>query len=256
MRSFKESFPKIHGIFSPGYATEHIDHPLLKNLNHPIFKRIIRFSDQAVILMNQSTFSYDYVTENIKDFTGYEASEVQSKGALFGFSLMHPDDLAQLENMAFVAFNDCFNSLSSDSEKLKIRFSYTYRIRKANGTYIPVLQHSIPLSIENNKVLLSLLVITDISAFKTYAHVAFKTILINETSTTILFQGNCAKSVFSEREVNVLELTANGVSEKQIAEKLGVSINTIKTHRRNMIKKAGVKNAAELIRYGVANLLI
>ena len=50
------------------------------------------------------------------------------------------------------------------------------------------------------------------------------------------------------REKEVLELVAGGFSTKQIADKLGISIRTVESHRINMLKKLEVGNTAELIR--------
>jgi two-component system NarL family response regulator len=55
--------------------------------------------------------------------------------------------------------------------------------------------------------------------------------------------------LLSYRETEIVHLIAEGVPNKEIAEKLFLSIHTIKTHRKNIIKKLGFtfKNAAELI---------
>jgi DNA-binding NarL/FixJ family response regulator len=51
----------------------------------------------------------------------------------------------------------------------------------------------------------------------------------------------------SYRETEIIHLIAEGMTNKQIAEKLFLSIHTIKTHRKNIIKKLGFtfKNTAE-----------
>jgi DNA-binding CsgD family transcriptional regulator len=49
------------------------------------------------------------------------------------------------------------------------------------------------------------------------------------------------------REMEVLRLVATGFSTKELANKLVVSENTIKTHRRNLIRKLGVRNIAQAI---------
>ncbi len=54
----------------------------------------------------------------------------------------------------------------------------------------------------------------------------------------------------SVREVEILQLICDGHTSKQIAKKLGLSLATINTHRRNLMLKAGAHNAADLIRYG------
>ena len=51
----------------------------------------------------------------------------------------------------------------------------------------------------------------------------------------------------SAREKEIIALLAQGLSSHDIAEQLFLSEHTIKTHRRNIIHKMGVKNTAELI---------
>ncbi len=56
-------------------------------------------------------------------------------------------------------------------------------------------------------------------------------------------------SIFSAREMEVLDLISRGLSTKDMSVKLFVSEKTVETHRKNIIDKAGVKNTAELIRF-------
>lgn len=131
------------------------------------------------------------------------------------------------------------------------------RFKSSNGVYKQILQQNIPLTIENGKVILGLIVWMDISAYKKDDLVTYKTVLVNgNDSVTILSQGICENNILTDREIRVLQLTANGLSEKEIADRLSISLHTIKSHRKNMIRKTGVKNAAELVRFGVANLII
>ena len=55
------------------------------------------------------------------------------------------------------------------------------------------------------------------------------------------------ESPFSDREHEVLKLIASGKTSEQIAERLHISHLTVKAHRRNMMRKLHVNNAAELI---------
>src|SRR5688572_25732780 len=51
----------------------------------------------------------------------------------------------------------------------------------------------------------------------------------------------------SERELQVLELLAAGHSNKEIARRLGVSPNTVKTHVARLFEKLGAKRRTEAI---------
>lgn len=58
---------------------------------------------------------------------------------------------------------------------------------------------------------------------------------------------NCEPTVLSPREIEVLNLIVKGYSTFRIAESLCISIHTINTHRKNILKKLNVKTPAELI---------
>jgi two-component system secretion response regulator SsrB len=50
------------------------------------------------------------------------------------------------------------------------------------------------------------------------------------------------------REKQILNYISVGLSSKQIAAVLYISINTVSNHRRNMLLKRGAKSSAELVR--------
>ncbi|MDP2660138.1 MAG: response regulator transcription factor [Dehalococcoidia bacterium] len=60
----------------------------------------------------------------------------------------------------------------------------------------------------------------------------------------------------TERERQVLQLFAQGKTGAQIAETLRVSPHTVETHRDNIMKKLGLHNRAELVRYAIKKGLI
>ena len=53
----------------------------------------------------------------------------------------------------------------------------------------------------------------------------------------------------SEREQEVLELVARGLSSKEVAEKLSIAVNTVNTHRKSITRKTGIKSVAGLAVY-------
>ena len=62
--------------------------------------------------------------------------------------------------------------------------------------------------------------------------------------------------VLSDRETEVLQLLARGLSNKEIADKLNISINTAITHRKNIRQKTGIKTVSGLTIYAVTNKLV
>jgi LuxR family maltose regulon positive regulatory protein len=51
----------------------------------------------------------------------------------------------------------------------------------------------------------------------------------------------------SERELEVLQLIAEGLSRQEIASQLVLSLNTVKTHARNIYSKLGVNNQMQAV---------
>jgi len=50
------------------------------------------------------------------------------------------------------------------------------------------------------------------------------------------------------REIEVLELVSYGLTTREIAKQLYISMETVNTHRKRMFQKLKVKNAAGLVR--------
>lgn len=61
---------------------------------------------------------------------------------------------------------------------------------------------------------------------------------------------------FSSREIEVLNLIAEGLTNHEMSEKLFLSKRTIEGHRQSLIEKTGSRNTAALIRYAVLNGLV
>ncbi len=62
--------------------------------------------------------------------------------------------------------------------------------------------------------------------------------------------------VLSDRETDVLKAVATGSSNKEIADQLFISINTVITHRKNITRKLGIKTISGLTVYALLNHLI
>jgi DNA-binding NarL/FixJ family response regulator len=63
-------------------------------------------------------------------------------------------------------------------------------------------------------------------------------------------------SKLTTRELEVLQLIADGHSNKAIADQLNLSVNTIAVHRANIMDALGIHKTAELIVYAIRNGLV
>jgi DNA-binding NarL/FixJ family response regulator len=60
----------------------------------------------------------------------------------------------------------------------------------------------------------------------------------------------------TDREKEIFQLSAEGMSGEEIADFLTLSIHTVSTHRRNLMGKLDIKNQAELITYAIKRGII
>lgn len=62
--------------------------------------------------------------------------------------------------------------------------------------------------------------------------------------------------ILSEREIEILQLSANGEGLKQIAHLLHLSPATVDTHSRNLVSKLGAKNMKHAVAIGIRKRII
>ena len=65
-----------------------------------------------------------------------------------------------------------------------------------------------------------------------------------------------AHTILSPREREVLQLIAEGLSAKEIAAHINLSIKTVETHRRNIMGKLNMQSIAELTKYAIREGLV
>lgn len=78
----------------------------------------------------------------------------------------------------------------------------------------------------------------------------------NATETGFLLRNKLIKngnhlktSNLTERELQIIDLIAEGFTNKEIAQKLYISLETVRSHRKHLLFKTGSKNTAMLIKY-------
>ena len=86
-----------------------------------------------------------------------------------------------------------------------------------------------------------------------YSEKVLKIITTNHNDNRLI---NNELSQISSREIEVLKLIAMEYSTNEIADKLFVSVNTIESHRKSLMKKLDVKNVVGLIKFAMRHKLV
>ena len=71
----------------------------------------------------------------------------------------------------------------------------------------------------------------------------------NKTETNIY-------DILTRREIEITLLIINGNTDKEIATKLNISFQTVRTHHKNILRKTQQKNASCLMQFALKNGLI
>ena len=89
-----------------------------------------------------------------------------------------------------------------------------------------------------------------------YMSPAISSLMIENLKTGNLQAGTDAYDTLTLREKEVLQLIAEGKSNKEIAAMLEISPNTVAVHRAHLMERLGVHRTAELVLYAVQKGLI
>lgn len=172
---------------------------------------------------------------------------------IFDFQAMHfhPDDKACLCEKIFPDIMK-FMSTIPIAELVDYRFSFNHRYIRKDGSISQFLQEgTLSISGAESLPVLNLRVFTEIGDFKT-----------DETMVLSIFRysadqgyqkvysrvyGNTDTTQLSHREIEIIKLCLEGLSSKMIADRLNLSIHTVKNHKRNCMEKTLTHNITELI---------
>lgn len=177
----------------------------------------------------------------------------ESIDEIFDFQAMHfhPDDKACLSERIFPDILKFIETIPV-AELADYRFSFNHRYIRKDGSISQFLQEgtlSIPEDV--GLPLLNLRVFTEIGDFKTDETMILSIFRYSadqgfqKVSTKVY--GNNGNVQLSQRELEIIKLCLEGLSSKMIAERLNLSIHTVKNHKRNSMEKTLTHNITELI---------
>jgi len=226
--------------YSPGgFKGIDRDLPLLEDLEKMLNKNNQFFFIADLIqvkLLFTSNRSIDMIGINPEDVSPYHF-----------FEATHPDDI-QRHNLGRSKLFGMAQGLFI-AEKGDGLLSTNLRIRNPKGGYTNLLfqcylfYNQVPV-----KTVYVIQIHTDIEWFKKIKH-GYHYFVGNDLSMfrypdeELLIKG----SVFSDREFEIITLIKSGLNSKEIGERLSLSVNTVSTHRTNILEKAGKSSIWEVI---------
>ncbi|MGJ1197529.1 response regulator transcription factor [Sphingobacterium spiritivorum] len=168
-------------------------------------------------------------------------------------NLIHPEDL----NFVLAAEEASLIKIQEIGFKhqLSLKTSYCFRMKIADGSYHLFHHQALHLDKDQNGGLVTAMNIhTDISHI---THMNNYIVLISGIfGRDDYYQINlspvpvkpCTIAILTRRETEILNLIAKGLSSASIASKLFISEQTVRVHRKNILRKVACKNSSELIK--------
>jgi DNA-binding CsgD family transcriptional regulator len=178
-------------------------------------------------------------------------SEIQDEKFDFQALNFHPDDKACLYERIFPDILKFMDAIPAEDFAF-YRFSFNHRYVRKDGSITQFLQEGTFTMFDDGSLpVLNLKVFTEIGDFKTDDSIVLS---IFRYSSDLGYQkvftkvyGDDDNSQLSHREMEIIKLCLEGLSSKMIADKLNLSIHTVKNHKRNCMEKTLTHNITELI---------
>jgi len=215
-----------------------------------ILDKLLPPSSTFFMITNTNKGNYEFISNNLEYATGLSKTELKEKGIPYFLSLIHPDEIVSW--MLIIKELMEFYMVNYEVEDLKkLEFQYNYRLRVDKDKYLNILENQVNLIADDHgKPIVGLGHFTVFGQGKRKPMKAVARFLNSkneyETVYRKIYGSSLLEEGISNRERDILRLLAIGLTNDQIAEKLFISVHTVKTHRKNMLAKCNVKNITEL----------
>lgn len=230
-----------------------------EELDYSILNRHISFLENLSVVQNSFVSIFDlaemkhaYLSPNFADFLGWDPEKISSPENEYINNRMHPNDLAHLNSVSEQFFGLILRVDPVWREQMKfIKLIMDYRTQGKDGNYVRVIEQHKLLELDRyGNAWLSMSVL-DLSPDQDLNSLCRYRLVNTLTGELYHFPSYelLTEHKLSFREKEILQLLANGLISKQIADKLFISVNTVNTHRQRIIEKLNVSNTAEAVQY-------
>lgn len=220
-------------------------------------KAFTRISYQSIYLIDYESKSFEYVSDNPLFLCGHSAEEVQKMGYAFYFNYVIKEDLDLLLRINGIGFE--FYEQIPITERKEYTISYDFHLKNNDNKTILINHKLTPLFLNSEGKLWKAMCVVSLSSEQKSGNIK----VYKQGENTIYefdLEGNfwkkTEKIVLTEREKEILQLSTSGFTINNMAEKLFVSPDTIKFHRKKLFEKLNVSNISEAIAFVTINKLI
>lgn len=220
-------------------------------------KAFSRMTYQSLYVIDYQKKSFEYVSDNPLFLCGRSSEEVRELGYEFYFQYVKPEDLELLIKINEAGF-EFYEKLPVEGRK-QYSISYDFHIINENKNSVLIHHKLTPVFLTEEGKIWKAMCIVSLSGRSSSGNIVISKegsddIWKYDLSINKWIQGEKIK--LSKRESEVLSLYARGLTISEIAEKIFISPDTVKFHRKKLFEKIGVSNITEALAYSKAHKLL
>lgn len=206
-------------------------------------------------LFNFETFAFDYVSAGAAVLFGEDHVKIQPEEYL---GRVHPDDTKHYISMEELVNHFIYHIIPRD-EMLNYKISFQYRVKVKSGEYRNFLHQVVALAIdEEGRLSKTFANLSDIEHITKFNNRKLTLFGLNgrpdyyNISSKDDFEIRCNdQKQFTQREIEILQLLAEGHTSSELASMLNISIDTVRTHRQNIVAKSPRSNITSIIAHSI-----
>jgi len=222
-----------------------------------VIKAFSRITYMSVYVIDYQKQNFEYVSDNPLFLCDHTPQEVETMGYAFYFRHVKKEDLELLLKINEVGF-DFYENLPVEDRKL-YTISYDFHLINENKNAVLINHKLTPLFLSSEGKIWKAMCLVSLSHNHQSGNISIVKQGTDEIWNYDLNESKWIKDEkikLSEREVEILRLYAQGLTINEIAEKIFVTGDTVKFHRRKLFDKMGVNNITEAMSYATSYKLI
>lgn len=209
-------------------------------------------------IIDSPTLTFDIISKSVQHLLGITPKDFSLDKFI---EILHPDDMNFFMRCEDVVAWFLKHHVSPD-KMVNYKISYCVRERMGDGSYRLFLMQTITLKTTEDGALLKVFgTHTDINHITSVNNRKLSLIGLNGEPSFLeidvfddhVFENfvpynyDASNPSFTKRELEVIKLLAKGLSTEAVSAELNISPQTVLTHRKNILRKSGLKNTSELI---------
>jgi DNA-binding CsgD family transcriptional regulator len=227
------------------------------------YKSLLDNINGFIVICNYTTGQYEYISDGIRSHLGYDVSQLSNEQLTnFVFSTLHEKHRAFMLNSFLPVVIKYFKDNSQHIVATDYRYTCCIMVKNFYDEFLWYLIDTVIIEVDDSgSPVRTLITCTNIHQYKKDDLIYYNLLRKNADGVyEVLLEGveDNLKNEYqlTSREIQIINMISQGHTNKEIAERLFVSLNTVKTHRKNILKKTGCRGTAELTNFAFSRGLL